>query len=63
VRKQKRTTPEEWAHVQARLARLEAREQELRELVETGVAEMARRTAEGHPTVAPRGSRSSVELR
>lgn len=38
MRKRKRTTPEEWAHLQARLARLEARERELRLLVEAGVA-------------------------
>jgi hypothetical protein len=62
VRKRKRTTAEEWAHVQARLARLEARERELRELVEAGAAELHRRTVEERPSTAASSLPSGLGL-
>jgi hypothetical protein len=53
--KRKRMTPEERAEFEARMARLEARERQLRQLVEAGVADMKRRAAEGHPYRRPPG--------
>lgn len=63
MRKRKRTTAEEWAHVQARLARLEARERELRELLEAGVVELRRRTVEERPYAVSHGYEPRSDLR
>jgi len=49
MRKRKKMTPEERAEFEARMARLEARERQLRRMVEIGVADMKRRAAEGRP--------------
>jgi hypothetical protein len=60
--KKKKMTPEERAEFEARMARLEARERQLRQLVEAGIADMKRKAAEGRPYPAPPGYPSSFDL-
>ena len=55
MRKRKKMTPEERAEFNAQMARLEARERQLRRLVEAGEADMKRRAAEGRPYRMPPG--------